>query len=113
MVGIVSDIGQIVVFASHSDAFLRVHHAALRHGSALGKKNALELIHATVHEVRSGVFRRDDRRGRNDLMRNGRVPSEVIEECLANEGRRPFQRWLRRMATLRHEEESPKHREGQ
>jgi hypothetical protein len=86
MISVVSDIGQIVVFASHSDAFLIIHDASSSGDGvvALREKDALELIHATVHEIGSRIFRRDDRRRRNDLMSDRRLSSEVIDEGLTN-----------------------------
>ena len=62
MIRVMTNIGQIVVFPTDSNAFLIVDDALFRCTVVvLRKEDILELIHATVDEIGARVFGRNDR----------------------------------------------------
>ena len=89
MVSVVPDVEQIVVFSSDPNALLKVRHGVSTNRLVLREKSAFELIHAAVDEIRSGIFRWNDRRRRNEFVLDRRMSSEVIDERLTHDERRP------------------------
>ena len=65
VIGVASDVLEVVVLAAGADALLRVGGAAVRAG-ALSKEDVLELVHPRVREEERRILVRHDRRTRDD-----------------------------------------------
>ncbi len=67
MIGIVPDLFQIIVLATHANNFLRIGRAGVG-PAALTQENVLELIHPGVGKEQRFIAMRDHRRAGDDLV---------------------------------------------
>ena len=81
VIGVMSDVFEVVVLSSGSNAFLTIDGPCIG-PIALSEKDIFELIHASVREQEGGILVRYGRARRHDLV--PRAGSEEVEELLTN-----------------------------